>query len=294
MSENMTEEKQIAADIAAILGSAADDVFLGAVPFSNTFGLTATILTATICGGRLVCLPKFHPAQTLRLIEDQGVTIFNGVPTMFAMALNHADFDPRKTASLRTGIMAGAHCPPSLAQRVRDEMGCNVSLAYGLTEAAPSVTMTRLDDGPVTAVETVGRPLPGIELKVIDAAGNTLPPGEEGELCVYGYNVMQGYWQQPEATAQVLDGDGWLRTDDLAVIDPNGPVRIVGRKDDVINKGGLKIYPGMVEMALAKLEERKTIDLDEERKAAMVSNLLVVLCGERGAQPIVNTGTLYS
>ncbi len=239
-----------AADIAAILGCTADDVFLGAVPFSNTFGLTATILTATIAGGRLVCLPKFHPAQALRLIKQQGVTIFNGVPTMFAMALNHADFDPRKTASLRSGIMAGAHCPPSLAQRVREEMGCNVSLAYGLTEAAPSVTMTRLDDGPITAVETVGRPLPGIELKVIDDEGNALPPGAEGELCVRGYNVMPGYWRQPEATAQVLDSDGWLRTDDLAVIDANGPVRIVGRKDDVINKGGLKIYPGMVEMAL--------------------------------------------
>jgi 3-isopropylmalate dehydratase small subunit len=110
--------------------------------------------------------------------------------------------------------------------------------------------MTRLDDGPVTLTETVGRPLEDIEIKVINPESDVLPHGEEGELCVRGYNVMLGYWGNPEATSQVLDADGWLHTGDLAVIDPNGPVRIIGRVDDVINRAGFKIYPGTVEMIM--------------------------------------------
>jgi 3-isopropylmalate dehydratase small subunit len=146
--------------------------------------------------------------------------------------------------------MSGAPCPPELVRRVRQEMGLNLVLAYGLTEASPSVSMTRLDDGPVTATETSGWPMEGVEIKVINPDGQALPPGEEGELCVRGYNVMLGYWMDPEATAQVLDQDGWLHTDDIAIIDPNGPVKIIGRRDDVINRAGFKIYPRTIEMAL--------------------------------------------
>lgn len=239
-----------AAGIAATLACTPDDVFLGAPHFSNTFGLTATILACTVAGAQLSCLPKYHPAQALAQIAQDQVTVHSGVPTLFAMELNHPDFSPRACESLRIGIMAGASCPPGLVARVRQEMGCNVIVAYGLTEASPSVTMTRLEDGPVTATETVGRPMEGVEIKVIDAAGETLPAGEKGELCVRGYNVMLGYWEDPEVTAQVLDAESWLHTGDLAIIDPNGPVRIVGRQGEVISRGGFKVYPGMVEMVL--------------------------------------------
>ncbi len=238
-----------AAAVAEALAARPDDVFLGAVPFTNAFGITPTILACTIAGAELACLPRYQPGEALRLIQQAGVTIHHGVPTMFALELNHPDFKPG-TSTLRTGIMSGAPCPPELVRQVRQEMGCNLLLAYGLTEASPGVTITRLDDGPVTATETVGRPHPGVELKVIDPAGNPLLPGEEGELCVRGYNVMQGYWDAPEATAQALDAAGWLHTGDLAVIDPDGPVRIVGRKDEVINRAGFKVYPGTVEMVL--------------------------------------------
>ncbi len=226
------------------------DVFLGTVPFSNTFGLTATILASTIAGTQLVCLPKFRPDEALSLIAKETITILNGVPTMFAMELNHPDFDPKKCASLRTGIMAGAPCPPELVTRVHEEMSCKVLLAYGLTEASPGVTITRLDDGPITITETVGRPMEGVEVKVIDEEGNSLPYDEIGELCVRGYNVMKGYWDDPEATAQVLDKDGWLHTGDLASINANGPVRILGRKDQDIIRAGFKIYPETIEMKL--------------------------------------------
>lgn len=239
-----------AAAMAANLACTSEDVFLGAVPFSNTFGLTATILACAVSGAQLVCLPRYHPREALQWIKEAGVTVHHGVPSMFAMELNHPDFDPRACATLRTGIMSGAHCPPELVKRVREQMGCNVIVAYGLTEASPAVTMTRLDDGPVTATETVGRPLDGVEIKVIGSNGESLPAGEQGELCVRGYNVMSGYWDDPQATAQAIDPQGWLHTGDLVVIDVDGLVRIVGRKDDIINRAGFKVHPGSVEMVL--------------------------------------------
>jgi len=239
-----------AASIAQTMECTPEDIFLGALPFSNTFGLTATILACATVNAQLVCLPRYAPEAALRLIDQKKISVHSGVPTMFALELNHPSFKPSMCASLRTGIMSGAACPPELVKRVRAEMGLNLILAYGLTEASPSVAMTRLDDGPVTTTETVGRPMEGVEIKVIDPDGNTLPPGETGELCVRGYNIMLGYWDEPEETSRVLDKDGWLHTGDQAIIDPNGPVRILGRMDEVINRGGFKIYPGSVEMVL--------------------------------------------
>jgi fatty-acyl-CoA synthase len=239
-----------AAGIAETLACTQDDIFLGAVPFSNTFGLTATILACAVSGAQLVSMKRYNPAKALDLIEAAGITVHHGVPTMFALELNNPSFRPETCATLRTGIMSGAHCPPELVSSVREQMGCDVILAYGLAEASPSVTMTSLNDGPITATETVGRPMDGVEIKVIGAAGETLPPDEEGELCVRGYNVMLGYWEDDEATTQAIDKDGWLHTGDLAVITPDGPVRILGRKDEVINRGGFSIHPGTVEMVL--------------------------------------------
>ena len=239
-----------AAAVAATLHCSLEDIFLGALPFSNTFGFTATILACATAGAQLVCLPKYHPNEALRAIETLKVTVHHGVPTMFAMELNHPSFDRQRCASLRTGVMAGAFCPPELLKRGRTEMGCNVMVGYGLSEASPGVTLTRLEDGPVTASETVGHPLEGVALKVVDQAGNTLSAGESGELCVQGYNVMLRYWENPTATAQMLDSEGWLHTGDLAIIDQDGPVRIIGRKDDVINRAGFKVYPTTIEMVL--------------------------------------------
>ena len=239
-----------AAGVASTLDCTPADVFLGAVPFSNAFGLTPTILACAVAGAQLAPLPVYQAGDSLALIEQAQVTVRHGTPTMFALELNHPDFRPERCASLRTGVMSGAPCPPELVTRVRERMVPDLIVAYGLTEASPSVTMTRLDDGPITATQTVGRPMEGISLKVVGPEGETLPDGVEGELCVHGYNVMRGYWDDPAMTAHMLDADGWLHTGDLAVIDPDGPVRIVGRKDDVINRGGFKIYPGAVEMVL--------------------------------------------
>lgn len=229
-----------AADIAAALDCGPSDVILGAVPFSNAFGLTPTILATAAAGASLICMKKYEAGQAIQLIQACSVTVHHGIPTMFALELNHAQFTPDKVASLRTGLMAGAPCPPDLIAQVREKMIPNLLIAYGLTEASPSVTMTRLDDGPVTATRTVGRPMPGVQIKVIDPDGRDLSADQEGELCVRGYNVMQGYWDDPAATAKVLDDEGWLRTGDLAVIDLDGPVRILGRTEEVINKAYLR------------------------------------------------------
>jgi fatty-acyl-CoA synthase len=239
-----------AATMVSHLEATPEDIFMGAIPFSNTFGLTATILTSAIAGAQLVCLQHYTPTNALDIIKKEKITVHPGVPAMFAMELNHPKFDSKKCASLRTGIMAGAPCPPELVKRVPKEMDCDVLIAYGLTEASPGVTMTHLTDGPVTRTETVGRPFEGVELKVVDENNQTLPFDEEGELWVRGYNVMERYWEDPEATAQVLDKKGWLHTGDLATISANGPVRIVGRKEDYINRAGYKVYPGTIEMKL--------------------------------------------
>ncbi len=239
-----------AAAIASSLACTVEDVFLATVPFSNTFGLTATILACAVSGAQLVCLPRYSAEEALRLIQEARVTVHHGVPTMFALELNHPAFRATDCSSLRTGIMSGAPCPPELVKRVRHEMGLNLIVAYGLTEASPAVTMTRLDDGPATATETVGRPIEGVEIKLITPEGDTPPAGTEGELCVRGYNVMRGYWEKPEETARVLDPEGWLHTGDLATIDADGVVRIVGRTKEVIICGGFKIHPASVEIVL--------------------------------------------
>lgn len=239
-----------AAAIAEVLDAVAGDVFLGAVPYSNVFGITPTILACVVAGARLVSLPRYHPGPALQAIERHAVTVHHGVPTMFALELNHPEFRAGVCASLRVGIMSGAACPPDLVRRVQESMGMQVVIGYGLTETSPAVTMTRLDDGPVTATETVGRPMEDVEVRVVSEANDPLPAGEVGELCVRGYNVMQSYWQDPEATRMVLDRDGWLHTGDLATIDGDGVVRIVGRRDDAINRAGFRIYPGPIEMLL--------------------------------------------
>ena len=242
-----------AAAIASRMDCTAEDVFLGTIPFSNAFGFTAITLACAVAGAQLVCMPHYHPSEALRLVKEAGVTVLSGVPTMFALELNHPDFNTAACATLRTGIMAGAPCPPELVMRAREKMDFKLLIGYGLTEASPAVTMTQLDDGPITATESVGIPLEDIELKVVNAEDVSLPYGEEGELCLRGYNVMTGYWENPEATSQVLDKEGWLHTGDLAIVDADGPVRIVGRKHEVIIRGGFKIYPGSIEMILRSL-----------------------------------------
>ena len=195
---------------------------------------------------------NFQADATLHVIEAERCTAVYGVPTMFIAMMEHADYPHRKLRSLRTGIMAGSPCPIELMKRVTSEMGASeMTIGYGQTEASPLITQTRADDSLELRVGTVGRPLPGIEVKVIDPeTGRELGDQQPGELCGRGHDVMLGYFNQPEKTREAIDSDGWLHTGDLAEREPNGYYRITGRLKDLIIRGGENVYPREIEELL--------------------------------------------
>jgi fatty-acyl-CoA synthase len=200
----------------------------------------------------MVPMQIFKPVEALELIERFGVSVLYGVPTMFVLELEEyrkgkADGTAYNVRTLRTGIMAGAPCPVEVMRGTMEDMHCNVSIAYGLTEASPVITMTRFDDSVKRRVETVGRALEGIEVKIADDDGHALPNGEMGELACRGYNVMMGYYKMPDKTAESIDQDGWLYSGDLATKDEEGYVQIVGRKKDMLICGGFNVYPAEIE-----------------------------------------------
>jgi fatty-acyl-CoA synthase len=196
----------------------------------------------------------FDAAATLRAIETYKCTSLYGVPTMFIALFEHADYPKRNVKSLRTGIMAGSPCPIALMRRVTGEMGAkDMTVGYGETEAAPLLTQTCLDDPIDIRVGTVGRPLPGVKVKVIDTeTGEELGDNHAGEVCGWGHGIMLGYYREPERTAEAIDADGWLHTGDLGLREPSGCYRITGRLKDMIIRGGENIYPREIEEHLYK------------------------------------------
>ncbi|MFF9478578.1 AMP-binding protein [Streptomyces sp. NPDC014733] len=220
------------------------------VPFYHCFGMVMGNLAATSHGACLVIpAPSFEATATLRAVQDERCTSLYGVPTMFIAELAHPDFATYDLTSLRTGIMAGSPCPEEIMKRVVAEMHmAEVSICYGMTETSPVSTQTRRDDDLEHRTATAGRVLPHIEVKVVDpATGETVPRGATGELCTRGYSVMLGYWEEPERTAEVIDAERWMHTGDLAVMNDDDYVRIVGRIKDMIIRGGENVYPREIE-----------------------------------------------
>lgn len=241
-----------ARQVTGVLHASEKDTFLLAVPFFHCFGCVMGITGAITWGAKIVPMTVFRAREALELVEQHNVSVLYGVPTMFVLELEEyrsgkEDGSRYDLSSLRTGIMAGAPCPVEVMKGVMEELHCNVSIAYGLTEASPVITMTRFDDPIERRVETVGKPLSGIEVKIADEDRNALPSGETGELACRGYNVMLGYYKMPDKTAEVIDEDGWLYSGDLATIDEAGYVRIVGRKKDMLITGGFNVYPAEIE-----------------------------------------------
>jgi fatty-acyl-CoA synthase len=220
------------------------------VPLYHCFGMVMGNLAATSHGACIVLpAPGFDPAATLAAVGAERVTSLYGVPTMFIAELGLPDFKNYDLSTLRTGIMAGSPCPVEVMKRVVAEMNMNeVAICYGMTETSPVSTMTRPDDTLARRTETVGRVMPHLESKVIDPdTGRPLPSGRPGELCTRGYSVMLGYWDQPEATAEAIDAARWMHTGDLATMDDEGYVTIVGRIKDLVIRGGENVYPREVE-----------------------------------------------
>jgi len=240
------------------------------VPMYHCFGMVLGTLLCTSSGAAIV-LPAagFEADACLRAIEAERCTAVHGVPTMFIAMLDEPGFVDRDTTSLRTGIMAGAPCPVELMHRVIGEMHLHeITIGYGMTETGPLSTQTLPDDPIELRVGTVGRPLPNTEIKIIDEDGRIVPRGEPGELCTRGYNVMRGYWGDPERTARDIDDAHWIRTGDIATMDEKSYLRIVGRSKDMLIRGGENIYPREIEEFLytnPKVEQAEVVGVPDPR-----------------------------
>ena len=240
------------------------------VPFYHCFGMVLGNL-ACITHGATMVLPSegFDPVQTMKTVSEERCTALHGVPTMFIAELAVPDFDSYDLTSLRTGIMAGAPCPIEVMRQVKTRMHMSeITIAYGMTETSPVSCQTEPEDPIEKQVSTVGRAHPHVECKIIDpATGATVPRGVTGEFLSRGYIVMLGYWNNPEGTADAIDHSHWMHTGDLAIMDDEGFVKIVGRSKDMIIRGGENIYPREVEEFLyshSKIKDVQVIGVPDE------------------------------
>ena len=236
--------------IALGLKATAQDRICAPVPLYHCFGSVIGSMVCYVTGAAFI-MPsaQFDPLATLEAVHQERATALYGVPTMFIAELEHPEFRRFDLSSLRTGVMAGAPCPIEIMKRVVEDMHCReLTICYGQTESSPVITMSNADDPLELRVKTVGRAMPNVEVKIVcPKTGDTLPVGQQGELCTRGFLVMKGYDEEPEATAKALDPDGWLHTGDLAIMHPNGYFSFRGRAKDTIIRGGENIYPREVE-----------------------------------------------
>jgi len=241
------------------------------VPFYHCFGMVLSNLVCVTSGATMVVPGEyFEVIPTLKAVSNEKCTALHGVPTMFIAELQHPDFDKYNYDSLRTGIMAGAPCPIEVMKKVMDKMGMTeITICYGLTECSPVTNQTMTDDPVDLRVETVGKPIQHTQIKIIDPGSQkVLPVGEQGELCCRGPQVMRGYLNKPQETAETIEASGWLHTGDLAIMDENGYCKITGRIKDMIIRGGENIYPREIEEFLhthPKIEDNYVFGIPDEK-----------------------------
>ena len=218
------------------------------LPFFHSFGLHAGILCCLMMGATIVPLQVFEPAATMKRIVDERITAFPGAPAMYQAILNHPDADAFDASSLRLAILGAAAIPVELVQAMRGRLGIEtVVTGYGITEGSGIVTMCRFDDPPEVIAHTCGRPLPGLELRLVDDDGVDAATEAPGEVLVRGYTLMRGYLDDPEQTAEAIDTDGWLHTGDIGVLRADGNLVITDRKKDMFVVGGFNVYPAEIE-----------------------------------------------
>ncbi len=255
------------------------------VPMFHCFGMVLAMTATMTHGGTILPLPYFSPKPALACINQERITAFHGVPTMFIAMLEHPDFENTDFSYMRTGIMAGSPCPEAIMNQVVDKMNMKeITIVYGQTEASPGCTMSSTDDSVEVRVSTVGRNLPEIECKIIDPeTGEELPDNQTGEFVARGYNIMKGYYKMPEATAAAIDEDGWLHTGDLALRTPEGNYRITGRLKDMIIRGGENIYPKEIEEFIYthdKVKDVQVIGIPDEQYGEEIMACIILKDGE--------------
>ena len=267
-----------------------DDRLCIPVPFYHCFGsVLGTLACATTAAAMVIPSEYFDPGKALAAVERERCTAIHGVPTMFIAELEHPDFDRFDLGSLRTGIMAGSPCPIEVMRQVIDRMGCReMTVGYGLTEAAPIITLTRSDDTIERRVSTVGTVIPHVEARIVDPeTREEVPAGEQGELCSRSFMNMKGYYKLPEATEAAIDGDGWLHTGDLATVDAEGYFKITGRSKDMIIRGGENVYPREIEEFLytnPKVADVQVIGLPDQRFGEEIMAWVLLRAGEQATE----------
>ena len=248
-----------------LLHAGPEDVVMGCLPLFHVFGLTCALNATIAVGASLTLLPRFDPAKALQIVGRDKVTIFEGVPTMYAAMLHDPAGAQADTSSLRVCVSGGAAMPVEVMRGFEQAFGCMILEGYGLSETSPVASFNHPDR--VRKPGSIGTPIEGVEMRVVDNEGAELPAGQIGEIVIRGYNVMKGYWRNPGATAETIT-DGWLRTGDLARVDEDGYFYIVDRKKDLIIRGGFNVYPREIEEVLYEhpaVAEAAVIGIPDER-----------------------------
>ncbi len=255
------------------------------VPMFHCFGMVLSMTNCMTHGATMSPMPYFSPKSSLACVNDERITCFNGVPTMFIAMFNHADFAKTDFSYMRTGIMAGANCPPDLMRRAAAEMNMTEILSvYGQTEASPGCTMGEVNETLDLRVETVGSAFPGVECKIIDPeTGEELPDGENGEFVARGFNIMKGYYKMPKATEQTIDADGWLHSGDICCRTPEGYYKVTGRLKDMIIRGGENLYPREIEefyLTHPKIRDVQVVGVPDHRYGEEACAWIILHPGE--------------
>jgi fatty-acyl-CoA synthase len=255
------------------------------VPLYHCFGMVLGNLACFAHGATAVYPSEvFDPESTLRAVESERCTALHGVPTMFVTELGHPDFDTFDLSTLRTGVMAGAPCPADVMKRVISDMHMkHILIGYGQTELSPVNHLTLPEDPIEKRVETVGRAVPWVEIKLVDSDGRVVPIGEKGEVCTRGYSVMLGYWNDEEQTRETIDDARWLHSGDLGIMDEEGYLRIVGRIKDMIIRGGENVYPREIEEFLythPAIDEVQVFGIPDAKMGEVVCAWIQVKDGE--------------
>jgi long-chain acyl-CoA synthetase len=257
-----------------------DDVVLGALPLFHAFGQTCGLNTSIKGGACLDLIPRFEPGKALEMIDRNGVTIFEGVPTMYHAILNHPERDRYDTSRLRLCISGGAALPVEVLRGFEEAFGCKILEGYGLSETSPVASFNHPDKERKPG--SIGTPIEGIEMKVVDEDGNEVGEGEVGEIAIRGHNLMKGYWNRDDATKEVLR-DGWFHTGDMARVDEDGYFFIVDRKKDMIIRGGYNVYPREIEEVLYEhpaVSEAAVVAVPDEKMGEEVGAAVVLKDGE--------------
>ncbi|HEX3831891.1 MAG TPA: AMP-binding protein, partial [Solirubrobacteraceae bacterium] len=243
--ENLLRNIEVTVDL---FGFDERAVALGALPFFHAFGQTCALNATVSVGGTLTLIPRFDAGKALAILERDAVTVFEGVPTMYAAMLHDDAGDSTDTSALEVCVSGGAAMPVEIMRAFEAKFGCEILEGYGLSETSPVASFNRR--GRERKPGSIGLPIDGVEMRLVDDAGTPVADNDVGEIQIRGHNVMKGYWRRPEATAEAIDPDGWFSTGDIARIDEGGYLFIVDRKKELIIRGGFNIYPREIEEVL--------------------------------------------